>query len=195
MGNVQDTLAETEFTVVGRVHSPLYVSSTSMGTSTIGSGTIEQFMYVLPEAFDADMPYVEAYVSVEGAAELPADSDAYDDSRGRRCGRHRGIAPARAAGPGRMARRPRPRPIGTRRERNTKKRRPARRPSSPMPAPSWMRPRKSWTRASASWMQPLPRFLRARKDQATARRRPPEGGQNRFPGARPTPRRSLPSAV
>ena len=36
-------------------------------------------MYVLPEAFDADMPYVEAYVSVEGAAELPADSDAYDD--------------------------------------------------------------------------------------------------------------------
>ena len=33
VGNVQDTLAETEFTVVGRVHSPLYVSSTSMGTS------------------------------------------------------------------------------------------------------------------------------------------------------------------
>lgn len=54
VGNVQDTLAETEFTVVGRVRSPLYVSSTSMGTSTIGSGTIEQFMYVLPEAFDAD---------------------------------------------------------------------------------------------------------------------------------------------
>lgn len=95
VGNVQDTLAETEFTVVGRVHSPLYVSSTSMGTSTIGSGTIEQFMYVLPEAFDADMPYVEAYVSVEGAAELPADSDAYDDRVAGVVAAIEGIAPAR----------------------------------------------------------------------------------------------------
>ena len=86
---------ETEFTVVGRVHSPLYVSSTSMGTSTIGSGTIEQFMYVLPEAFDADMPYVEAYVSVEGAAELPADSDAYDDRVAGVVAAIEGIAPAR----------------------------------------------------------------------------------------------------
>ena len=95
VGNVQDTLAETEFTVVGRVHSPLYVSSTSMGTSTIGSGTIEQFMYVLPEAFDADMPYVEAYVSVEGAAELPADSDAYEDRVAGVVAAIEGIAPAR----------------------------------------------------------------------------------------------------
>ena len=95
VGNVQDTLAEAEFTVVGRVHSPLYVSSTSMGTSTIGSGTIEQFMYVLPEAFDADMPYVEAYVSVEGAAELPADSDAYDDRVAGVVAAIEGIAPAR----------------------------------------------------------------------------------------------------
>ena len=95
VGNVEDTLATTEFTVVGRVHSPLYVSSTSMGTSTIGSGTIEQFMYVLPEAFDADMPYVEAYVSVEGAAELPADSDAYDDRVAGVVAAIEGIAPAR----------------------------------------------------------------------------------------------------
>ena len=95
VGNVEDTLATTEFTVVGRVHSPLYVSSTSMGTSTIGSGTIEQFMYVLPEAFDPDMPYVAAYVSVEGAAELPADSDAYDDKVAGVVAAIEGIAPAR----------------------------------------------------------------------------------------------------
>ena len=95
VGNVEDTLATTEFTVVGRVHSPLYVSSTSMGTSTIGSGTIEQFMYVLPEAFDPDMPYAEAYVSVEGAAELPADSDAYDDKVAGVVAAIEGIAPAR----------------------------------------------------------------------------------------------------
>lgn len=78
VGEVEDTLARTEFTVVGRVHSPLYVSSTAMGTSTIGSGTVQQFMYVLPEDFSPDLPYVEAYVAVEGAAALPADSEAYE---------------------------------------------------------------------------------------------------------------------
>ncbi|MEY8461364.1 FtsX-like permease family protein [Eggerthellaceae bacterium 24-137] len=77
-GEAGDTLARTEFTVVGFAHSPLYVSSTAMGTSSIGSGTVEQFMYVLPEDFDPDMPFVEAYVAVDGASELPADSDAYD---------------------------------------------------------------------------------------------------------------------
>ena len=78
VGDVEDTLSRTEFTVVGRVHSPLYVSSTTMGTTTIGSGTIQQFMYVLPEDFSPDLPYVEAYISVQGAAELPANSEAYD---------------------------------------------------------------------------------------------------------------------
>ncbi|MEC4176484.1 FtsX-like permease family protein [Adlercreutzia sp. R7] len=78
VGDVDDTLTRTEFTIVGRVHSPLYVSSTSMGTTTIGSGTIQQFMYLLPEDFGPDLPYVEAYVTVDGAAELPADSDAYE---------------------------------------------------------------------------------------------------------------------
>ncbi len=78
VGEAEDALARTEFTVVGFAHSPLYVSSTAMGTSTIGSGTVEQFMYVLPEDFNADMPFVEAYVAVDGAAALPADSAAYD---------------------------------------------------------------------------------------------------------------------
>lgn len=94
-GNAEDALAVTEFTVVGRVHSPLYVSSTAMGTSTIGSGTIEQFMYVLPEAFDADMPYVEAFVAVEGAADLPAESDAYDARVAQVVAAIEGIAPER----------------------------------------------------------------------------------------------------
>ena len=79
VGEGAGTLARTEFTVVGRVHSPLYVSSTAMGTSTIGSGAVEQFMYVMPEDFDPDLPFVEAYLTVAGAADLPANSIAYDD--------------------------------------------------------------------------------------------------------------------
>ena len=95
VGEVEDTLARTEFTVVGFAHSPLYVSSTAMGTSTIGSGTVEQFMYVLPEDFAADMPFVEAYVTVEGASELPADSDAYDARVAEVVSAIEAIAPAR----------------------------------------------------------------------------------------------------
>lgn len=73
-----------------------------------------------PEAFDADMPYVEAYVSVEGAAELPADSDAYDDRVAGVVAAIEGIAPAReqARVDGLKAE---ARPIWTRRERNTKR--------------------------------------------------------------------------
>ena len=74
---VEDTLKRTEFTIVGKVHSPLYVSSTAMGPTTIGSGTIEQFMYIPADDFDDDVPISEAFVAVKGARELDSASDAY----------------------------------------------------------------------------------------------------------------------
>lgn len=77
VANLEDTLTRTEFTIVGKVHSPLYVSSTAMGPTTIGSGTIQQFMYIAPKDFSADLPYSEAFVAVKGARELDASSDAY----------------------------------------------------------------------------------------------------------------------
>ena len=95
VGDVDDTLSRTEFTIVGRVHSPLYVSSTAMGTTTIGSGTIQQFMYVLPEDFSPDLPYVEAYLTVDGAVDLPADSAAYEQRVGEVVDAIEAIAPAR----------------------------------------------------------------------------------------------------
>ncbi|MDE8702443.1 ABC transporter permease [Adlercreutzia equolifaciens] len=75
--DLEDTLKRTEFTIVGKVHSPLYVSSTAMGTTTLGSGTIQQFMYIPQEDFDEDFPISEAFVAVKGARELDASSDAY----------------------------------------------------------------------------------------------------------------------
>lgn len=95
VGEGAGTLARTEFTVVGRAHSPLYVSSTAMGTSTIGSGAVEQFMYVMPEDFDPDLPFVEAYLTVAGAADLPANSIAYDDRVSAVVGAVEAIAPER----------------------------------------------------------------------------------------------------
>lgn len=73
----EDALAVTEFTVCGLVHSSYYASSTSMGVTSLGSGLIEQFMYVLPEDFSEDYPITKIYASVEGAKRLNSSSPEY----------------------------------------------------------------------------------------------------------------------
>ncbi len=76
---LDDVLEVTEFTIVGFAHSPYYVASSSMGTTSLGTGTITQFMYVVPETFAADLPYTEAFLLVDGAKELNSATDAYDE--------------------------------------------------------------------------------------------------------------------
>lgn len=73
----EDALESTEFTIVGFVHSPYYVSSVSMGSSTLGSGKIGQYMYVTPDSFDPDFPITEAFIEVTGAKDESAGSEAY----------------------------------------------------------------------------------------------------------------------
>ncbi len=75
--DVSDVLNTTTYTIVGFVHSSYYVSSSSMGTTTLGSGTIQQYMYVLDSNFAEDYPYTEAFIGVEGAKDLLSGSDAY----------------------------------------------------------------------------------------------------------------------
>ena len=77
---IEDTLAETELTIVGTVHASYYISLSSLGTTTVGSGTIQQVVYVPDGAFLADYPVTEAFVTVEGAAELSWGSEAYDEA-------------------------------------------------------------------------------------------------------------------
>lgn len=72
IGDLDETLAVREFTIVGFVHSPLYVATTAMGSTSLGSGKIEQFMYVSPSAFEEGLPFTEAYVQVVGAIDLMA---------------------------------------------------------------------------------------------------------------------------
>ena len=55
--NEEDTLdlfAETRFTIVGYVRSPLYINF-ERGTTSIGSGSLAGFIYVPREAFDTDL--------------------------------------------------------------------------------------------------------------------------------------------
>lgn len=67
-----------EYTIVGFVRSSNYACFTNLGSTSLGHGTIDQYMFVPEESFAADSPYTEAFVSVAGAAQESADSDAYD---------------------------------------------------------------------------------------------------------------------
>lgn len=94
--DVDDTLSTRTYTIVGYVHAPYYVSSTSMGSTTLGSGTIQQFMYVSEDSFAQDYPYTEAFVTVEGARDLLAGSKEYEARVGEVLARIEGIADERA---------------------------------------------------------------------------------------------------
>lgn len=75
--DLKDTLKSETYTIVGGVSSPQYISY-MRGSSTIGTGTVSGFVFVPESAFDMDV-YTEIYATVDGAKELTAFTDAYDD--------------------------------------------------------------------------------------------------------------------
>ena len=76
-GDVDEMLTRRTFTVSGLVHASLFPSSISLGYTSLGSGTIQQCVFVDEGAFSSDLPYTEVFITVEGAAELASDSDDY----------------------------------------------------------------------------------------------------------------------
>lgn len=70
-----DMLAVREFTVVGIVRSPLYITNFVGGTD-IGSGTLANFLYVDEKAFDLPV-YTELFITAVGKGELSAFTDEY----------------------------------------------------------------------------------------------------------------------
>ena len=54
------------------MNSPLYVGS-DRGSSSLGGGTVDAFLYVSGENFDLDY-YTEAYFTLDGLAELDSYS-------------------------------------------------------------------------------------------------------------------------
>ena len=77
--DIDDTLATREYTVTGFVRCSYYASPTNLGTTSLGSGSIDQVVFVDTAGFAADTPYTEAFVAVEGAADEAAGSDAYQE--------------------------------------------------------------------------------------------------------------------
>lgn len=94
-GDISQILNTTDYTIVGLVRSPYYISTTALGSTSLGAGSIQQFMYVLPQDFSSDYPYTEAFITVSGAKQMDSSSQQYDDKVAQVMGEIEAIAPAR----------------------------------------------------------------------------------------------------
>lgn len=72
--DTQDLLAYDSYTLVGLMFSPAYLNY-ERGTTSLGSGSVDAFIYVPEEGFDTEA-YFEIYLSIPDPAE--AYSEAYD---------------------------------------------------------------------------------------------------------------------
>lgn len=74
---ISDSLKNTEFTVVGAVQTPYYLSF-EKGSSNIGNGQVRDFIMIPQENFKLDV-YTDIFVTIEGAKELNSYNDEYFD--------------------------------------------------------------------------------------------------------------------
>lgn len=70
-------LQKETYTIVGIGSSPLYISF-NRGNTTLGSGEINGFVYVLPEDFDREV-FTQIYLRIHGAEGLTSYTDAFEN--------------------------------------------------------------------------------------------------------------------
>lgn len=73
----ESVVKNTKIKIVGTVKSPEYISR-SRGTSKLGAGTINYYMYIPKTNINMSV-YTMAYITANGALELETYSNAYDD--------------------------------------------------------------------------------------------------------------------
>ena len=73
--DINDTFKDTEYTVVGIVYTPCYVSY-DLGSSGIGNGHINYCIYVGDDEFKNNY-YMECYAVIDGAKDMDTYSDEY----------------------------------------------------------------------------------------------------------------------
>lgn len=78
--DLEGVLDVREFTVVGLVSSSNYACFTNLGSTSLGNGSIDQYLFVPDDSFSPDCPYTEAFLSVDGAAEMDASSEEYSQT-------------------------------------------------------------------------------------------------------------------
>ncbi|MDO4538482.1 MAG: FtsX-like permease family protein [Coriobacteriales bacterium] len=77
--DLDETLRERSFKIVGMVSSPAYPYTGSFGSTTLGSGMISEYVYVAPDAFVEDAPFTEIYVRVLDSDKYESGSEAYQE--------------------------------------------------------------------------------------------------------------------
>ena len=75
--DITDTLKTDTFTITGAVSSPNYIAF-QRGSTTIGNGTVTAYIVVPADSFSLDV-YTEIYAQVDGAKEMTAFTDEYDE--------------------------------------------------------------------------------------------------------------------
>lgn len=95
--DLDDALVSKTYTITGFVRSSYYTSSGSLGTTSLGSGTLGQYMYVPESSFAADLPYTEAYLTVAGAKDEHSSGEEYAERVAAVMDRVEAEAPALAA--------------------------------------------------------------------------------------------------
>ncbi len=147
-----DVVKSRQLKVVGTVSSSNYPYTGSFGSTTLGSGMVDQYLYLAPEAFVDSMPYTEIYVKVAGAAAEASESDDYF-----RVTRTRSPSWTRSA----------PTTSPRRRTRSGSLRMPSRRWTTPRP--NWTIPRRSLRTPRPPWTSPPPRLQAPRGSWTRAR--------------------------
>lgn len=76
--NLTEQLNSLEYTVVGTVNSPLYISY-QRGTTSIGNGKISEYMYIGSDSFKTER-YTELYVKADFSESCSAFSEDYEEN-------------------------------------------------------------------------------------------------------------------
>lgn len=74
-----EDMARTEFTIVGKYISPLFLSASDFGSTTVGDGSIDTAIYIPRENFTGEV-FTQVYITIDSAKELQAYSDDYNNT-------------------------------------------------------------------------------------------------------------------
>ena len=77
-GEEIEYLKQKELKIVGTIRSPMYISS-DRGTSSLGSGKANYYMYISKDNINADQIYTNIYMKVKDANKYTTSSKAYED--------------------------------------------------------------------------------------------------------------------
>ncbi|MBE6881036.1 MAG: FtsX-like permease family protein [Ruminococcaceae bacterium] len=78
--DINDTLEITEYEIVGRFDTPMFISDTERGNTTIGTGTVNMLIYIPEENFKTEV-YTQVFVTCDDLREMDSYSEEYEGLR------------------------------------------------------------------------------------------------------------------